>query len=131
MTKQLLFDLDSYYNEISNAIICKTKIKTEFITDLKEKVAEFIEENQPTSVDDIIVHFGQPEEIARNFLEAIDPSHIRKSMNWKKVLLTGIILAILMLAIYLTISFLDGHKIATGYAAENPFIEYTIEENGG
>lgn len=84
MSKQALNGLTLYFNEINKAIICKADMKKDFVDDLKERIGEFIEENPEANTDDIIAHFGQPEEIAKTFLETLEPSYIKKQLIGKK-----------------------------------------------
>lgn len=118
MTKQQQNELDLYYDEINKALICDAKVKKNFMLDLKENIKDFIEENPGASVDDVIARFGSPATISETFFENLNPKHVKKAINGKRVLATGVAIAITLLLIYLAISFIDVHLNARGYGFE-------------
>ncbi len=127
MTKQQQNELDLYYDEINKALICDAKVKKNFMLDLKENIKDFIEENPGASVDDVIARFGSPAIISETFFENLNPKHVKKEINGKRVLVIGVAIAITLLLLYLAISFIDVHLNATGYLVEHSASQVAIE----
>ena len=122
MTSQSSLNLDSYFREISSAMICKSSVKKAFLAQLKERINEFVEENRPASTADIAAHFGQPAEIAQAFLETTEPSQLKKAMNWKKVVLIGVVAALLIWAGVALAGFVDGRSSTKGHYTDHGIV---------
>ena len=78
-------------------------------------VYDYAEAKGVTDISELYEHFGTPEEMAKTQMSQIDPKKINKAMKIKKAVVIGIIVALIMLAISLTITLFDSHKSYVGY----------------
>ena len=122
-------ELKGYFNAINKLIVCKRARKKVFIETFKASVDSFIDKNDSCNMDTIRKRFGTPELIAQGFLETLDPSYIKKALNWKKCILFGVLLALLIWAIIVVIGFIEGHKASGGYGIEETLIEPNLPQN--
>lgn len=123
MSKQLLPDLSLYFHEIDEAIICKPDVKKTFFADFKERVGDFVAEHQPGSTEEVIAHFGRPEEIARAFFGTLDSLHIKKAMNRKKVAIVGVVAFLLIWSVIAIVGFINANNAARGHGVNNGVVE--------
>jgi len=110
--------VESFIKEVDEHLLCQEPIKQKFLSDLKNDITEFVENNDVNDISSVYNQFGKPDEIARGFLDSVDPKSIKKATKWKKVLIIGVIVALMSLVIYMVISFIDGHSRSTGYYGE-------------
>jgi len=108
-------ELQLYYKDVSKRLLCKRKVKRRFLQDFKNGVREFIENHPDATPQEVRAHFGTPEEIAGEFLASLQSNEVKRALDWKRVLLIGLGIALLLLALYIAISLIDGHLAATGY----------------
>lgn len=118
MNKSLKKEIKKYIREINLNIICDFKTRRKYIGDLKASVFDYIDETNSESIDEIYSHFGTPQEIAKAFFEHADIRKIRKRMNFTKVLLIGVIIALVMWAGALIYAVIDANIINRGYYEE-------------
>jgi len=78
-------------------------------------VVEFIDNHPDTTPQEVRARFGTPEEIAGEFLASLHSNEVKRALDWKRVLLIGLGIALLLLALYIAISLVDEHLVATGY----------------
>lgn len=88
-------DLRKYYKEIRKELTCSFRVKCEFISELKCSVKEYIHSNLDVEINDIINHFGTPNEIASNFSDI----NIKKLMRKANIRLAIIIILCILLFI--------------------------------
>jgi len=108
-------ELQPYYKDISKRLLCKRKVKRRFLLEFQNGVQELIDNHPNTTPQEVRSHFGTPEEIAGEFLASLHPNEVKRALNWKRVLLIGLGMALLLLVLYIVISLIDGHLAATGF----------------
>lgn len=113
--KQFNIDKKKYIKEINSFLICDFGTRNKFIGDLKSDIDEYIENNSVTDFDSVYNHFGEPQNIAKGFLETADTKKIKRKMNITKVAVTAIIIALVMFGVFLAINLIDAHQDYTGY----------------
>lgn len=118
MDKQLKRDIKRYIKEIKQNIICDFRTRKKFISDIKNSIYDFAESANAVTMDDIYKHFGKPQEIAKEFLLNADVKKIKKRMNVTKIVLIGIIAALVMWAAGLVYAIIDANVIHSGYYVE-------------
>ena len=116
--KQLDRDIKNYIKEIKSLLICDYKTQNKFIGDIKSRLDEHIENGLINSIDDVYMRMGTPQDIAKAFFENADVKKVKKKMNITKIILIGIIAALLMFAGTLVIEIIDGHSSNNGYIVE-------------
>ena len=111
-------ELKGYYAEISDKILCDRKQKSAFIKELKANIDEYLTINPEADIDNIKEEFGTAEEIANSFITNSDTTKIKKMLDYKKLMLLAIVIALLIYLAFVVISLIDVHTEAHGYIEE-------------
>lgn len=130
MNKELKKDLKRYIREIKANIICDFKTRNKFISDIKNSIDDYIENNKVDHIDEIYEHFGKPQEIAKEFFLNADFKKIKRRMNFTKSVIAGVVIAVLMLGTALLIELADSHmnNRGSGVEAVHDIGEYSFLE---
>lgn len=89
-------EIKKYIMDVKSYLICDWKTRRKFIKDLKNDIADFVDENEDVSIDDIRRHFGEPKNIAIGFFENADFKKIKRRMNIGRTVIIGVIIALAM-----------------------------------
>lgn len=116
--KQLNKDVNKYIREIKSYLICDYKTQNKLVGDIKNRIYEHIEDDLIHNMDDIYKRIGAPQEIVKGFLENADSRKIKKRMNISKTIVIGVIIALLMWGIGVTIAVIDSHFSCDGYIVD-------------
>ena len=74
-----------YIKAIRKRMACSNALKSQFIQDFENDILRYQSENS-ASYNQIIEHFGSPEQVASDFMDVLDPSEIKKdSLHSKKI----------------------------------------------
>lgn len=130
ISKELQRETDKYIKNIKNQLLCDSKTKSDFITDFKTDVFNYIKTENITDIKSVYLQFGTDGEVTKGFLETVNPSSIKKKLNWKKTVLITAIVAILIWLTAVTVALIDSHKAARGYGVESPIEEITSQYEG-
>lgn len=79
------------------------------------------------SYDELCAQLGQPEEVAEALMECVDPEVLDKSKRKKKIILGGLIAALLVACIGLFTYYLHARTILMGDFYISEITEYTSE----
>lgn len=79
------------------------------------------------SYDELCAQLGQPEEVAEALMECVDPEILDKSKRKKKIILGGLIAALLVACIGLFAYYLHARTILMGDFYISEITEYTSE----
>lgn len=113
-------DIKIYLHAIDNNLVCPKKQKKTILEDIEASIRDYIENENITDISQLYSHFGSAEEIAKTYLaDFVDPSDIKKAINKKKVLITGVIVALIIYVLALIIVIIDGHFSVNGYMVES------------
>lgn len=107
-------EIDRYIKEISNNLVCSSKIKERFLKEFRSDVNEYIQINRVQHFDDVIKHFGTPHKIAEEFIIPDNYKFIQKAINLKKTIIIFSSIVLLSFIVYLVFSYIDGHKSTNG-----------------
>lgn len=102
MKKTINKEIKKYCHEIKKQLTCSSNIKLAFISELKTRIYEYIEEhsNEEITIFDIENRFGTPEDIALSFASTEDMQYLRKKA--KKYIFYKVLSVILLLALIVT-----------------------------
>lgn len=103
-------EIEKYLSEIQNNLVGSNKTKKNIISEIEGFVYDYAEVKGVKDISDIYSHFGTPEEMARTYLSQADPKKIVKAVKIKKAVVIGVIVALLMLAIFYVSTYIDAHK---------------------
>lgn len=103
MKKTINKDIKKYCSEVKKLLTCPGSIKLAFISELKNRIYEYIEErpNEEITINDIENRFGTPKDIAESFASTEDMQRLNKKA--KKFIFYKILSAVLLLALILTV----------------------------
>lgn len=118
-------EIDEYFAEIKRNLICSPSQKNTIINDLRESVVNYVEENNIDDIKKVYAQFGTPQDIADQSISDTEPQKIKKTYNHHRVIIIGVVVAVLIVAIVIIWAALDGHKSTNGYFVET--LETTSE----
>lgn len=120
-------EIDEYIEEIKKNLICSSSQKNTIINDLRNSIVNFVEENDIDDINKVYAQFGTPEEIANQSISDTEPQKIKKNYKHHRVIIIGVVVAVLIIAIVIIWSALDGHKAVDGYFVDSlESIEATV-----
>lgn len=111
-------EIDEYIAEIKKNLICSSSQKNTIINDLRNSIVNFVEENDIDDINKVYAQFGTPEEIANQSISDTEPQKIKKNYKHHRVIIIGVVVAVLIIAIVIIWAALDGHKAVDGYFVE-------------
>lgn len=112
-------EIDEYIAEIKKNLICSSSQKNTIINDLRESIVNFVEENNIDDINKVYAQFGTPEEIANQSISDTEPQKIKKNYKHHRVIIIGVVVAVLIIAIVIIWAALDGHKAVDGYFVDS------------
>ena len=120
-------EIDEYIAEIKKNLICSSSQKNTIINDLRNSIVNFVEENDIDDINKVYAQFGAPEEIANQSISDTEPQKIKKNYKHHRVIIIGVVVAVLIIAIVIIWAALDGHKAVDGYYVDSlESIEATV-----
>ncbi len=123
-------EIDEYIAEIRKNLICSSSQKNAIICDLQESVINFVEENDIDDIHKVYDQFGTPRDIANQSISDTEPQKIKKNYKHHRVIIIGVVFAVLIIAIVIIWAALDGHKAVDGYFVDtlNTTSEATVTD---
>lgn len=101
---------------------CPPEFRKKLIKELENNISDYIEENPQSTAEDILKHFGEPEEFSCEYILSMDENDIKKSVlksKWiKRSVITGISLLILIAVITSAWIIHDNSRNAVVYYSE-------------
>ena len=113
-----------YLSAVKKNLRCSEKQKKSFLAELEASLNAFLSETPEATEARLGEMFGAPEKVAEDFLTTLDAKDIKKAFGWKKIVLIGVIVALLMWGAGVTIALIDSHVDAHGYGKT-----YLIDED--
>lgn len=93
-------DIKQYLKQIRNLLPLYRKEERLFLSQLKNAVEDFVEENSGCTFDDIVQRFEEPQTVVYNYLSALDPAELCKKVSLRRYVQRGIALLLLLTAIF-------------------------------
>lgn len=118
-------EIEKYLIEVKSNLVCGGRLRRNIIKEIRSSVFDYADIKGIKDITEIYNHYGTPEDMARTYLSQVDPNKIRNAVNIRKVIIIGVVLALLIFAIYMTLMLIDGHKAVKG-VIEEEVIEDTI-----
>lgn len=116
---QINKDIEKYLEETKKNLVCPAAQKKSMINDLRNSIYDCVDDAKISDINEIYTHFGQPKDIAEQFISEIEPQKIKKAFKIHKLLIVGIVTALLLLTISLVAALIDAHKAHHGYIVEH------------
>lgn len=88
-----------YLRTVRGWLPCSEKLKHCIMTQITNRVQEYLAQNPKSTFDEICVHFGYPQEITVVYIENTDTAEILKSLRIRRRIVTSVITAVLVILI--------------------------------
>lgn len=115
-------ELANYYKAIEKKIHTSKSIKKKILHSLESDIADFIEEYPEKSVTDVINHFGEPADFAKESLSILDETEIQNEVRKSKWIKRGILIVVaaivLIAAIVAVCIIIDNSQTAVYYYSD-------------
>lgn len=118
-----------YLKEVDQQLSGKRAQRKAYIKKLSADVAERLEEEPALDCAALANAFGSPEELASEFMETLNAKDVKKAFGWKKIVLIGVITALLIWGVIGIIAVVDSHKSVNGYTVYESNESIIIENN--
>lgn len=118
MDRALAKEIQKYKKHVKALLICDSKTAKSYLSDLENGIADFVENSGATSIEEVITRFGEPEVVARAFFESADIRKIKRRKNIKRMLLVGVLLAVVIWAVAVSYLSIEAHLSMPGYFVE-------------
>ncbi len=107
-----------YLKAVEQQLSGKKAQKKAYLKKLAADVAERLEEEPELDSAALASAFGSPEELAAEFMGTLDVKDVKKAFNWKKIVLIGVIVALLIWFIVVIASLINGFINGSGYTVD-------------
>ena len=123
--------ISQYLHEVEKEMTCSPKRKKELLRRLNTDIEEFADDYGDTlDKQSIEAHFGEPKDIAENFLATTDYAEVKKTFSTKKAVIICVAVACLIALIGITSYILYDHWRDEEYL-KGHIIEITYETVDG
>lgn len=92
-------ELRHYMNEIKDRLPFSNGVTKKLLDDLQNGIDDYIENNDVTSFDEILDHFGKPDEVAEDLKNITDAQVIKRKINLKKIIVAFAVVVVLIIGI--------------------------------
>ena len=113
MTEKLI---RQYLKETKKNVACSAKRKRAFLAQLEAGLRELAQETDDLTMEQLTEAFGTPQQQAQSFMETLDAKEIKKAFGWKKVVLIGVIAALLIWGVVMVTVLIDSYVASHGYS---------------
>lgn len=84
MQKELKKEISKYLKEIMLLLPGDSGSKRKYISGLKEDIYDFAADNESVTFRDIVLHFGEKEEIAKQYMDTLDIKAVKRKLSIKR-----------------------------------------------
>ncbi len=102
MTAQIKKLTKQYLKQTKNLFPMYRKKERLFMSQLKNAVEDFVEDNPCCTFDDILQRFEDPQTIVYNYLSALDPAELYKKISLRRYIQKGFVILLLLATIFTT-----------------------------
>lgn len=121
MTKSLKSEIKKYVSDVNALIFTDRATRHKFIRGFENDIFNYAEDNHVTDIREIAACFGEPEEVARNFLETVDLKALRRRTNLTKLMIAFFVSAALIWVSSVGISALN-YNVFGSHTNENQIV---------
>lgn len=87
-----------YVRAVNKDIIATPKQKRKLFDDLKSDIHDRIVDGKIASYEDIVAHFGMPEQVAKDFFETANIKEIKKKLLIRRIVVAAVVFCVLLWA---------------------------------
>ena len=123
-----------YLSAVKKELHAIGRAKRPLLQRLDAELTEYLDANPGADAAAVSEAFGTPQETAQTFMESLPATAVKKAFTWKRVVLIGVIAAILIWLIAVVTLWLEGLPGQHGYGEEiiyegGPPSDFTILED--
>lgn len=96
MHKELEKEISRYLNDIKCLMPGDNSSKRKYLRGLKNEIYDYAEENEVVSMGDIVLHFGEEEEVAKLYVDTLDVKSIKRKYNFRRIIISVLISALVV-----------------------------------
>ena len=126
--------LCKYYRSISKCLPVDKKHKKQILEQIRHSVEDYRTKTPTADMQDLLGHFGTPQEIAASYVENMTTPEIMKKFCLRKTILlvvcTVAAAALLMWRTSLAVALINANKSIAGYGITEPIEELDTTEFG-
>ena len=115
-----------YLHNVEKNLKCSSKSKESCILSLKQFVSEGANQNDLICYDDYVLAFGEPKQIAKDYMQELDPEEIRKYANKRRLCIIAVVFLVVC-AIVLSVYFAMLYHETPIYEREGPAVTESEE----
>ena len=105
-----------YMAAVKKNLRCSGRQRKAFLAELNVSLAAFLSGIPEADEAQLCAAFGAPETVAEDFLSTLEAKDIKKAFGWKRIVLIGVIVALLLWGFVLTLELIDAHIDTHGYS---------------
>lgn len=114
-----------YIREVNKEIIATNNQKQKLFGDLISDIHERMADGRIAGHEDIVAHFGTPEQVAKDFFATVSIKELKKKLLFKEILVFAVLLCLFVFIFYrlfMEIGAFDGiHRFLELHAEGMPF----------
>lgn len=116
MQKELKKEISKYLKEIILLLPGDSGSKRKYISGLKEDIYDFAADNESVTIRDIVLHFGEKEEIAKQYMDTLDIKAVKRKLSIKRAVSAILIIALIVWSVAVFVgSVISRSETANGY----------------
>lgn len=124
MQKELKKEISKYLKEIILLLPGDSGSKRKYISGLKEDIYDFAADNESVTFRDIVLHFGEKEEIAKQYMDTLDIKAVKRKLSIKRAVSAILIIALIVWSVAVFFgSASSRNEENKGYFVSGQFIE--------
>ena len=125
-------EINAYIAAVRKNLVCNRKIKKQTVTDLRNSVFDYAENNNITDINLIYKHFGSPEELAKSFMTENDLKYLKRKIIIRRIILAVVFIILALISFLLIKEVMNQAKSDINRYTETIFegtTGYAIEES--
>ena len=111
-------DIEKYMRAVEEYLVCPKEQKEKVLSEIRNSIYVYAEENGISDIGEVYDHFGTPEEIASQALSTVDPKMIKKALSIKRVFAIALTAIVVSFIVFLVAMYMDAHKDNNGTIEE-------------
>lgn len=115
-----------YLHNVEKNLKCSLKSKKSCISSLKQFISDGTNQNDLNCYDDYVRAFGEPKQIAKDYMQELDPEEIRKYANKRRICIIAVVFLVVC-AIALSVYFAMLSYKTPIYEREGPAVTESEE----
>lgn len=88
-----------YYRDIRRLLKCPRQTRQRLMGDLQNSIENYLEDYPDATQDQLISHFGSPDEIARDYLASLDQEELQKQISRNSTVRRNLLIILIVVAL--------------------------------